>query len=62
MRESNIYLSRVVILYESGRYGMTEWVAGLRSHVLFNQKGQVHQLQGQKQPTNTLVYALWTQL
>lgn len=52
-----MYLSRVVILYEGGRYGMTEWVPSLRSHVLFNQKGQVHQLQRQKQPINTLVYA-----
>lgn len=52
MWKSKIYLSRVVILYEGGRYGMTEWVASFGSHVLLNQKGQVHQLEGQKEPIN----------
>lgn len=47
--EINIYLSWVVILYEGGRYGMTEGVTSLRNHVLFNQKGHVYQLQEEKE-------------
>ena len=42
-----------MILYEGGRYGMTEWVTSFGSHVLLNQKGQVHQLEGQKQPISS---------
>lgn len=52
MWKSKIYLSGVVILYEGGRYGMSEWVTSFGSHVLFNQKGQVHQLEGQNQMRN----------
>lgn len=47
MWKSKFYLSRVVVLYEGGGYGMTEWVTSFGSHVLFNQKSQVHQLEGQ---------------